>query len=308
VSAPLAIEAQGLGRDYGAVRALDALDLRIPAGALVGLLGPNGAGKTTAMLLLATLLRPTRGSARVFGHDVTRERPAVRRRLGLVFQEPSVDGLLTVEENLLFAARLVGMDGRSGRRSTSQALERTGLTARARQPARQLSGGLRRLADIARATLHRPELLILDEPTVGLDPEHRERMWGLLESERRERGATIFFSTHYLSEAEPSDHVVMLARGRVVADDAPEALKQALGRVVAEIDGEGAARLVEALGARGLVRAAHRTERGYRVGICGSREDVIEPAGAAPDITRLSVRPPTLEDVYFALTQPSSGA
>src|SRR5581483_4724487 len=114
VSAPLAIETEGLGRDYGTVRALDALDLRIPAGALVGLLGPNGAGKTTAMLLLATLLHPSRGRARVFGHDVTRERAAVRRRLGLVFQEPSVDGLLTVEENLLFAARLAGLDGRAG--------------------------------------------------------------------------------------------------------------------------------------------------------------------------------------------------
>lgn len=308
MSAPLAIEAEGLGRDYGAVRALDALDLRIPAGALVGLLGPNGAGKTTAMLLLATLLHPSRGRARVFGHDVTRERAAVRRRLGLVFQEPSVDGLLTVEENLLFAARLAGLDGRAARRAVAGALERTGLAPRAGEPARRLSGGLRRLADIARATLHRPDLLILDEPTVGLDPEHRDRMWALLDGERRERGATIFFSTHYLSEAEPSDRVVMLAHGKVVADDTPAALREALGREVAEIDGEGAAALVRSLRARGLLRSLQRTERGYRVGLCGPRDAIAEIAAAAPGISRLAIRPPTLEDVYFARTQPPGAA
>src|SRR4051794_25109030 len=129
------------------------------------------------MLLLATLLAPTRGGAKVFGHDVLRERAAVRRRLGLVFQEVSVDGLLTVEENLRFAGRLAGLGGDALRRAVQETLERTGLAARARQPAKQLSGGWRRLADIARATLHRPELLILDEPTVGLDPEHRDKMW-----------------------------------------------------------------------------------------------------------------------------------
>jgi ABC-2 type transport system ATP-binding protein len=302
-----AIHAEGLGRDYGAVRALDALDLHIEAGALVGLLGPNGAGKTTAMLLLATLLAPTRGGAKVFGHDVVRERAAVRRRLGLVFQEASVDGLLTVEENLRFAARLAGLSGGAVRQAVQATLERTGLAARARQPAKQLSGGWRRLADIARATLHRPDLLILDEPTVGLDPEHRDKMWSLLEAERRERGATILFSTHYLVEAESSDRVVMLARGQVVADGPPTALRDGLGRQVAEIDGGGADRLVEALRARGLVRLAQRTERGWRVGLDGSREQAAELAGAAPDLTRLAIRPPTLEDVYFARTQPGAG-
>jgi len=301
----LAILAEGLGRDYGATRALVALDLQVPAGALVGLLGPNGAGKTTAMLLLATLLAPTCGRARVFGHDVARERMAVRRRLGLVFQEASVDGLLTVEENLLFAARLAGLAGSTGRRAVAAALAQTGLTARAGQPARQLSGGLRRLADIARATLHRPDLLILDEPTVGLDPEHRDRMWSLLDRERRDRGATILFSTHYLSEAEPADRVVMLARGSVVADAPPGELQAALGDQIAELDGDGADALVARLCAEGRAVTAHRAERGWRVGLRGSREVAAELAGA-PGITRLSVRPPTLEDVYFARTQPDA--
>lgn len=302
-AAPPAILTEGLGRDYGPTRALDALDLRVPAGALVGLVGPNGAGKTTAMLLLATLLAPSRGGAAVFGHDVTRERVAVRRRLGLVFQEPSVDGLLTVQENLLFAARLAGMPAATAGAAVRQTIARTGLGARAAQPARQLSGGWRRLADIARATLHQPALLILDEPTVGLDPEHRDRMWGLLDAERREQGATILFSTHYLSEAEPADRVVMLARGAVVADAPPAELRATIGEEVAEIDGPGADALVGSLRTAGLVVMAHRAERGWRVGLRGSRERATELAGAAPGIARLALRPATLEDVYFARTQ-----
>ncbi|HEY8106530.1 MAG TPA: ABC transporter ATP-binding protein, partial [Gemmatimonadales bacterium] len=267
------------------------------------LVGPNGAGKTTAMLLLATLLAPSRGSARIFERDVTRDRAGVRRLLGLVFQEPSIDGLLTVEENLLFAGRLAGIGGEAARTAVQQTMARTGLVARAEQPARQLSGGWRRLTDIARATLHRPDLLILDEPTVGLDPEHRDRMWNLLDAERRERGATILFSTHYLSEAEPADRVVMLARGSVVADAAPAVLCAELGDQVAEIDGPGADALVAGLRGAGLVVMAHRAERGWRVGLTGSRERVTELAAAAPGIARLAIRPPTLEDVYFGRTQ-----
>jgi ABC-2 type transport system ATP-binding protein len=299
----LAIDAGGLGRDYGQVRALDRLDLQISPGTMVGLLGPNGAGKTTAMLLLATLLSPTRGGARVFGHDVVRERGAVRRRLGLLFQETSVDGLLTVEENLLFAARLAGIGGRLARAAVADTIARIGLGPRARQSARELSGGWRRLLDIARATLHRPELLILDEPTVGLDPQHREAVWTLLEAERRGQGATVLFSTHYLAEAEPADRVVLLAEGRVVADGAPDALRAELGEHIAEIEGEGAERLVRAIRGLGAGRIVLRTGRGVRVGIGGERPAVVELAGRAPGIDRFALRPATLEDVYFARTQ-----
>jgi ABC-2 type transport system ATP-binding protein len=299
----LAIEAEGLGRDYGAVRALDTLDLEVPRGTVVGLLGPNGAGKTTAMLLLATLLSPTRGAARVFGHDVVRERAAVRRRLGLLFQETSVDGLLTVEENLLFAARLVGLGGRLARAAVADTIERTGLADRARRPARELSGGWRRLLDIARATLHHPDLLILDEPTVGLDPEHRDTIWTLLDAQRREHGTTVLFSTHYLAEAEPADRVVLLAHGRVVANDAPAALCAELGEEVAEFEGSGAERLARALRGLGAARIVLRTARGFRVGLAGAREPVAELAARAPGIDRFVLRRTSLEDVYFAKTQ-----
>jgi ABC-2 type transport system ATP-binding protein len=298
-----AISTQGLGRDYGGVRALDALTLDVAPGAMVGLLGPNGAGKTTAMLLLATLLAPTRGEARIFGHDVVRERASVRRRLGLVFQETSVDGLLTVEENLRFAARLAGLGGRALSEAVAAGIARAGLGPLAGSPARRLSGGWRRLADIARATLHRPDLLILDEPTVGLDPEHRELIWTMLATERRERGTTVLFSTHYLAEAEPADRVVLLASGQVVANDAPDSLRATVGTEVAEIDGPGADRLARALRGLGAAATVLRTERGYRVGLTGEREAAVELATAAPGIERLALRPASLEDVYFARTR-----
>lgn len=300
---PLAIEAEGLGRDYGDIRALDALDLSVAPGTVVGVLGPNGAGKTTAMLLLATLLAPTRGKARIFGHDVTRERQAVRRRLGLVFQEISVDGLLTVQENLVFAARLAGLPGRAVRQVVASAIERTGLASYAGVAARRLSGGWRRLVDLTRALLHQPDLLILDEPTVGLDPEHRERIWSVLDGQRRTLGTTILFSTHYLAEAESSDRVVLLSRGCVVANDSPASLMTAIGGEVAELDGPGAERLVKALRGLGAVTSTVRTERGFRIGLRNSREAVVELAGTAPGIERFALRPTTLEDVYFARTQ-----
>ena len=297
-----AIEARGLGRDYGSTRALDALDLRIAPGTLVGLLGPNGAGKTTALLLLATLLAPSRGSAFLLGYDASRQRQAVRRRLGLVFQDTTVDGLLTVRENLTFAARLAGLSGPTVRLAVDEAIERIGLREQASQPARQLSGGWRRLTDIARATLHRPELLLLDEPTVGLDPEHRERMWRILDAERRQRGVTILFSTHYLSEAESSDHVVLLAKGQAVAEGSPAELMAAVGDAVAEFEGAGAEALLRQLQAEHLVQTVIRTERGFRVGLVGARERAAALAAAARELSRLSLRGVMLEDAYFART------
>jgi ABC-type multidrug transport system ATPase subunit len=170
-------------------------------------------------------------------------------------------------------------------------------------PARELSGGWRRILDLVRALLHQPDLLILDEPTVGLDPEHRERVWSLLDQRRQGHGTTILFSTHYLLEAEPADRVVLLSEGRVVANNAPATLKAAIGTAVGEIEGPGSERLVEELCEVGAVRTRVRTERGFRVGLAGSREAVVALAGAAPGIVRFALRPANLEDVYFTRTQ-----
>jgi len=307
MSARHAIETIGLGKDYGDVRALDSLDAVVPQGARVGVLGPNGAGKTTVMLMLATLLRPTRGVARIFDRDVVHDRAAIRRRLGLVFQEASIDGLLTVRENLQFAAGLMGLGGSAGRDAIDQALSRTGLTAHASRPARQLSGGFRRLTDIARAIVHTPDLLLLDEPTTGLDPEHRDRVWGLIEAERRDRGVTVVFSTHYLAEAESCDFVFMLAHGRLVAANAPAALRTTVGEQVVELDGPDAERAVQAISASGVVAMSVRTERGWRIGVRSAQGGLATIVSAAPCLTHVDVRNATLEDVYFARTQGVSG-
>jgi ABC-type multidrug transport system ATPase subunit len=190
----------------------------------------------------------------------------------------------------------------------ADAIERGGLGAHSGRSARELSGGWRRLVDIARATLHRPDLLILDEPTVGLDPEHREMIWSILDRERREHGTTILFSTHYLAEAEPADRVVLLAAGRVVAQDAPDRLRAGLGEEMAEIEGPGAERLTRALRGLGAARTILRTGRGYRVGLIGPREPVVELAGRAPEVARFALRPVSLEDVYFASTRSADEA
>jgi ABC-2 type transport system ATP-binding protein len=303
-AAELAIDTTGLGRDYGATRALDGFTLRAPAGSFVGVLGPNGAGKSTTLLILSTLLAPTRGSARVCGADVVRERARVRRRLGLVFQEPSVDGLLTVRENLHFAGRLMGLAGAHLTRAVDEALSRTGLSDRASQPVRQLSGGWRRLADLARAILHRPDVVILDEPTVGLDPEHRDRVWRLIDAERRDRGVTVLFSTHYLAEAETCDRVVLLAAGRVVGDDTPRALRATVGDEVIDIEDAHAGPVIEALRRMGLVATKVRAGRSCRIGVAGPLHGFQALAAALPADVRFAVRPVTLDDVYFARTQP----
>jgi ABC-type multidrug transport system ATPase subunit len=193
--------------------------------------------------------------------------------------------------------------GRRAGELVDEALERNGLATRSHTPARQLSGGWRRLVDITRATLLHPDLLILDEPTVGLDPEHRQLVWSLLDGERRVRGTTVLFSTHYLAEAESADLVVLLAAGQVVASNAPAALRMDVGSEVAEVEGPGAERLVTALRGLGAVQSSVRTERGFRVGLRGSREAAAELAGSAPGIERFSLRPTNLEDVYFARTQ-----
>ncbi len=301
-----AVDADGLGRDYGRTRALEGLSLRVGAGQMVGLLGPNGAGKTTAMLLLATLLRPSRGGASILGHDVVKARTAARRCLGLVFQEPTVDPFLTVRENLEFAAALSGLDRRQARDAIALALGRMGLEPYAARRARELSGGWRRLADIARATLHAPNLLILDEPTVGLDPEHRAALWAFLETVRRDQGTAVLFSTHYLAEAESADDVVLLAGGKVVARGSPAALMQPFGAALLEVEGPGADALAAAIEARHLATLVVRTPSGCRIGLDSHRDHALELAGSFPGINRALLRTPSLEDVYFVRTTPVS--
>ena len=224
-----AIAARGLGKDFGAVQALDALDLDVAEGEFFAVLGPNGAGKTTAVHLWATLLRPSRGSARVLGHDVVREGLAVRRRIGLVFQEPTLDRDLSVLENLRFAARLWDLPAPVAGPRIEALLDQFDLAARRDVPVRALSGGQRRAADIARGLLAEPRLLFLDEPTAGLDPHVRRSLWESIHRLRVERGVTVLLTTHYVEEAEPCDRVALLHRGRLAALGTPAELKRRAG-------------------------------------------------------------------------------
>ena len=220
-----AIEARGLGKDFGLVVALRSLDLEVQRGEFFGFLGPNGAGKTTTIHLFATLLRPSRGEACVEGHDILREPLAVRRRIGLVFQETTLDRDLTVEQNLAFAGRLYGLDSATARGRIDELLELFELEGRRHDHVRALSGGMRRALDIARGILHSPALLFLDEPTLGLDPAGRRRTWDFLHRLRQSESMTFFLTTHYLEEAAGCDRVAMIHRGELIASGTPAELR-----------------------------------------------------------------------------------
>jgi len=221
----IAIECEGLGHRYGDVVALDDVSLQVPQGELFALLGPNGAGKSTMANILITLLRPAKGQARVLGFDVVKQAQEVRARIGVVFQEPALDERLTVRENLEVHAALYRIPRAQVAERVQQALEWAGLTEAARRPVRALSGGMKRRLELTRALMHDPEVLFLDEPTVGLDPQARRHLWDRIAG-LRGQGMTVFMTTHYLEEAAASDRVAIIDRGRLVAFGAPADVKQ----------------------------------------------------------------------------------
>ncbi|WP_433495148.1 ATP-binding cassette domain-containing protein [Micromonospora sp. CA-248089] len=224
-----AVEAEGLVRSFGSTRALDGFDLRVPAGTVYGVLGPNGAGKTTAVRVLATLLRPDGGTARVFGHDVVREADAVRSRVSLTGQYASLDEDLTGAENLVLLGRLLGL-GRAGARDRAdQLLAAFGLTEAAGRQVKKYSGGMRRRIDIAASILNTPDLLFLDEPTTGLDPRSRNQVWAIVRAVVA-YGTTVLLTTQYLDEADQlAGRIAVVDHGRVIAEGTPGELKASIG-------------------------------------------------------------------------------
>jgi len=232
----MAVEVDRLVKRYRAARpnAVDGISFAVPAGQLFCLLGPNGAGKTTTVSILTTTLAPTSGRVAIAGRDLATERARVRREVGIVFQQPSLDLNLTAEENIRLHAVLYGLYPwrptyrlmPAGYRSqVQQAAGVLGLTGILQQRTRALSGGLRRRLEIVRALMHRPRVLFLDEPTAGLDPESRRSLWGYLRQERATLGTTVFLTTHYLEEAESADTVCVLAGGRIIERGAPAEVK-----------------------------------------------------------------------------------
>jgi ABC-2 type transport system ATP-binding protein len=226
-----AIETHDLSRTFESLTAVDRVDLLVDPGQMFAFLGPNGAGKTTTIKMLCTLLRPDRGTARVNGFDVSAQPAEVRASIGIVFQEYTLDDYLTAERNLAYHCMIYHVPRRERRGRVQEALDLVGLTDRRDDIVRSFSGGMKRRLEVARALLHRPRVLFLDEPTVGLDPQTRRYLWEHLNGLREHTGVTLFLTTHYIAEAEGADRVAVIDHGRIVAEDTPAGL---IGRTGAE--------------------------------------------------------------------------
>ncbi len=298
-----AVQIEGLTHRYGVRIALQDVSFAVPAGSLFGLLGPNGSGKTTLFRILSTLMPPSGGTARVFDLDVTKAPEAVRKRLGLVFQSPALDDNLTVRENLRFHGALYGLRGAKLRARIDSLLGAFDVADRADDRAGTLSGGLQRRIDLARGLLHRPDLLLLDEPTTGLDPVARRTFWLVLDRLRRTEGTTMLLATHLMEEAERCDAVAILDQGRLVAAGTSGALKAELGAETLWLETNDPQALRDRIQARfGLVsrvigtttvQISHPDAPRLLASLYDALGDAIDSA---------TVRPPTLDDVFMVRT------
>ena len=230
------ITVSGLVKRYGDVEAVRGIDFEVAAGEIFGFLGPNGAGKSTTINMLCTLVRPSGGAARVAGHDVVSERDEVRRNIGLVFQDTTLDGYLSAEQNLRLHAELYGVPRELVGERMRQVMEMVGLWERRDSLVNTFSGGMKRRLEIARGLLHSPRVLFLDEPTVGLDPQTRSSIWRYIRELKAREDITIFLTTHYMDEAEYCDRIAIMDQGRIIVLDTPQALKANVGRDRVQIE------------------------------------------------------------------------
>ncbi len=305
------IEAEGLVREFGrgpkAVRAVDGVDLAVSPGEVYGFLGPNGAGKSTTVLMLTTLLPPTSGTARVAGYDVLKEGPKVRAAIGAALQEAALDPFLTGREHLNLQAALHGLSRRERKKRGQELLERVGLTEAANRRVRGYSGGMKRRLDLALALVHRPEILFLDEPTTGLDPQSRSALWAEVSRLAREEGATVFLTTQYLEEADVlADRVGIIDRGKIVTEGTPEALKAEIGRpsveaTPADADRDAVARVLKKFGEEIAAQpgaVAVRLDHG-----AGNLANIVRALDAEGlRVSNLRLDEPTLNDVFLEKT------
>ncbi len=308
-----AVDARGLVRRFGSTTAVDGVDLSVPRGEIYGFLGPNGAGKTTVVRILCTLLRPTAGRALVGGFDVVEEPERVRVHIGVALQEAALDPRQTGRELLALQGRLYGLTKAEIRRRLDEVLSLVDIGAAIDRLIGTYSGGMRRRLDLAAALVHNPEILFLDEPTTGLDPESRNHVWTEVRRLNAELGMTIFLTTQYLEEADAlADRVGIIHQGRLIAEGPPDELKRAVGQdvIVAEVRGhdEGA------LGAlRSLDAVSTATRSGDRIVVAVSDG----PAAVSPvalvlgrcglEVSSITLRSPSLDDVFFELTGKADG-
>jgi ABC-2 type transport system ATP-binding protein len=298
----LAIEVDDLRKSFDEVEAVRGVSFEVAAGEVFGFLGPNGAGKTTTINMLCTLAKPTGGSARVAGHDVVRERDDVRRHIGLVFQDPTLDGYLTAEQNLRLHAELYGVDSALVPGRMRQVLEMVGLWERRDATVMTFSGGMRRRLEIARGFLHSPRVLFLDEPTIGLDPQTRSSIWRYIAQLQEREEITIFMTTHYMDEAEFCDRIAIMDQGEIVVLDTPEALKAQVGadrvRIQTEDDDAAIAALADRFGVEATI------SEGAVTFFVPSGEEFVPRlfAELGVAIRSVSVSRPTLDDVFMSHT------
>jgi ABC-2 type transport system ATP-binding protein len=307
-SAPtLDVEVADVTCTFGAVRALDDVSLRIPAGTVVGIVGPNGAGKTTLIDAICGLVRPSRGTVRVLGEDAAARAAPLRARIGVLPQETALYDEVSPVQNLRFAAALYGVRNPDAR--IAEVLELVGLTARARDRVRGFSGGMQRRLAIARALLHDPPLLILDEPTVGVDVEARHQIWAHIRS-LRAGGRTVVLTTNYLDEAEAlCDRVAILRAGKLVAEDSPAGLSARTGRCLElECAGSGAELLGAALRSQRGVLRTESVDFGLRVylSVDATPEDIVRDARKVRAVDGFRTRSPDLVEVFRSLTADQS--
>ncbi len=301
------IEVRNLVKKYGNFTAVKGISFNVEAGEIFGFLGPNGAGKTTTINMLCVLLRPTSGTALVKGFDVAREPMKVRESIGLVFQESSTDHELTARENLQVHGELYGVATDIIKRRISEVLNMVELSDWADRLAGTFSGGMRRRLEIARGLLHHPEVLFLDEPTLGLDPQTRSHIWQYIVRLHREEGVTVFLTTHYMDEAENCSRIAIIDHGEIVAMDTPARLKAMVGEDIIILDtdnNELAAGIIEKQlhipvkkGAEGLQFEVSEGAR-FIPGFMSS----FTAADKHPQILSISLRRPTLDDVFLKIT------
>ena len=299
---PMAIVVAGLTKNYGDIVAVRGVDFTVPVGETFGFLGPNGAGKSTTIKMLCTLARPTSGSARVAGHEVTAERDAVRRNIGLVFQDTTLDNYLTGAQNLRFHAALYGVPTAAVEPRMRQVLEMVGLWDRRDSVVMTYSGGMKRRLEIARGLLHAPHVLFLDEPTVGLDPQTRASIWEYINELKSREDITIFLTTHYMDEAEHCDRIAIIDHGQIVAIDTPEALKASVGKDRVQIHtADDEAAIAELSREFGIEAAMHEGAVTFSV---ASGEQFVPRlfGGLSVPIKSVSVSRPTLDDVFMNYT------
>ncbi len=305
---PTIVEINGLTRTFGSLRALDNISLNIHKGELFGLLGPNGAGKTTLISILSTILPVTSGTARVCGFRVSGEDDQVRRSIGIVFQDPSLDEELSGEENLDFHGRLYGMDSPTRIERVREVLDLVDLTDRRKDMVKTYSGGMRRRLEIARGLMHTPKVLYLDEPTLGLDPQTRRKIWDCIRTLKQRAGMTIILTTHYMDEADQlCSRIAIMDRGRIVALGSPEELKSGMGGDVLELDlSRSDERFLQKLRDSDDVTSVESREG--RLGLTVANGAAFMPKAFEMarefglEISSVSMRSPNLEDVFIKLT------